>query len=157
MSSSSQDKVVCVHAHGHPKNPCPNRGDHGSPGRPGLAWNWTARLRPLCQVPGSEYPHMLRSGWGVWRKPFLWQGGLPFPHSSWKGGTRSGWRKRMAGLAALACQAAFPGFRLLQACTVGHSESKQNFREAECPCLLQAPHRQSSPLTLRTTYCWLMV
>lgn len=39
-----------------------------------LAWHGTARLRPLCQAPASEHPHMLRSGLGV-----LWQGGLPFP------------------------------------------------------------------------------
>lgn len=96
MSSSSQDKVVCVHAHGHPKNRALTEAITAAQGA--LAWHGTGL--PACGLSARllDLNTVLRSGWGVWRKPFLWQGGLPFPHSSWKGGTRSGWRKRMAKL-----------------------------------------------------------
>lgn len=133
MSSSSQDKVVCVHAHGHPKNRALTEAITAAQGA--LAWHGTGL--PACSLSARllDLNTVHRSGWGVWRKPFLWQGGLPFPHSSWKGGTRSGWRKRMAGLVKLP----FLGFVSCRPAQLATQRANRTFERLSAPACSR-PH-----------------
>lgn len=93
--------------------------------------------------------------------------GLPLSPSSWKDGAQAGSRVEKEEGVSPCCRhlpsqptATSAEHHLLQAPAVGGSKSRQDFKEVEC--LAVEPPLPSSTqakfcLTLRTTYCWLMV